>query len=156
MNQKSEVGMLDSQLQIDRRSDYGNAYKSSPFDNWLRNTVCPQRRKGDRLLSRSDQLGLKVKLKEGNWVELDTGKTILALHVDEKAEFPAEPKGPTCVVFNVEDIYATYEHLKSAGVKFEEEPKQVCEMGPGQIGVSADFRDLDENLLSIFGAVKKK
>jgi lactoylglutathione lyase len=103
-----------------------------------------------------DQLGLKVKLKEGNWVELDTGKTILALHVDEKAEFPAEPKGPTCVVFNVEDIYATYEHLKSAGVKFEEEPKQVCEMGPGQIGVSADFRDLDENLLSIFGAVKKK
>lgn len=103
-----------------------------------------------------DQLGLKVKLKEGNWVELDTGKTILALHVDEKSEFPAEPKGPTCVVFNVEDIYATYEHLKSAGVKFEEEPKQVCEMGPGEIGVSAAFRDLDENLLSIFGAVKKK
>jgi|SRR5277367_4946765 len=103
-----------------------------------------------------DQLGLKVKMKEGNWVELETGKTILALHGSEETQFPAEPKGPTCVVFSVDDIHATYEHLKNCGVKFEEEPKQVCEMGSGQIGVSADFRDLDGNALSIFGSVKQK
>jgi len=102
-----------------------------------------------------DQLGLKVKMQEGGWVELDTGKTVLALHEDVDAKFPAEPKGPTCVVFSVENVHATYENLKNAGVKFEEEPRQVCEMGPGQIGVSADFRDLDGNLLSIFGVVKQ-
>jgi len=102
-----------------------------------------------------DQLGLKVKMQEGNWVELDTGKTVLALHAEQETKFPAEPKGPTCVVFNVDDVNATYEHLNNAGVKFEEKPRQVCEIGPGQIGVSADFRDLDGNLLSIFGVVKK-
>jgi lactoylglutathione lyase len=103
-----------------------------------------------------DVLGLKVKIEDGAWVELDTGKTVLALHGDDDAAFPAEPKGPTCVVFGVEDIHGTYEHLKKAGVTFDEPPKKVCDAGPGQIGMGADFKDLDGNTLSIFATVKEK
>jgi lactoylglutathione lyase len=103
-----------------------------------------------------DVLGLKVKMQDGGWIELDTGKTVLALHGGEEDVFPAEPKGPTCVVFGVDDIQATYEHLKNAGITFDEPPKKVCDAGPGEIGMSADFKDLDGNTLSIFAIVKQK
>lgn len=104
-----------------------------------------------------DTLGLKVKTSEDGWVELDTGATTLALH-GEKAEMCANQaeRGPgkTTVVFNVDDVRAAYDALKSAGVKHLHEPKKVCETPHGD-GYSVDFEDFDGNLLSVYGMEQK-
>lgn len=103
-----------------------------------------------------DKLGMKVKAGHPGWVELETGTTTLALHGTEDGKaVPQKPKeGQTCVVFQVEDIYGTYETLKSNGVKFERTPGEVCE-AEDKVGISADFHDLDGNLLSVFAYVPK-
>jgi catechol 2,3-dioxygenase-like lactoylglutathione lyase family enzyme len=85
-------------------------------------------------------------------VEFDTGATTFALHADDK--LPGQRDERTIVCFGVDDIQATYEALKSRGVKFDGEPHIVCE-AEGKTGKSADFRDPDGNRLSIFGYVKK-
>lgn len=99
-----------------------------------------------------DVLGLKLKVDHDGWVELDTGTTTLALHGTD--DLPEKRLGQPIVVFNVPDIYAAYESLKSRGVKFESEPQKVCQEGD-QIGKSADFEDPYGNRLSIFGLVKQ-
>ncbi|PWT99965.1 MAG: hypothetical protein C5B53_04700 [Candidatus Melainabacteria bacterium] len=101
-----------------------------------------------------DTLGMEVKLDDEGWVEFDTGAATLALHVDAKLTGSRSP-GQPIPVFCVDDIKHTYESLKKAGVKFEHAPKEVCEVGPNQIGLSADFLDPDGNFLSIFGIVNK-
>lgn len=101
-----------------------------------------------------DTLGMTVKLDDSGWVEFDTGAATFALHVDPKLTGSRSP-GQPIPVFCVDDINQTYESLKKAGVKFENPPKQVCEAGPNQIGLSADFLDPDGNPLSIFGTVEK-
>ena len=102
-----------------------------------------------------DTLGIKVKSEEDGWVELDTGATTLALHGDKELTPNRSTKGQPVPVFNVDDFNATVEELKSAGVKFHKEPVQVCEMGPGKVGMSAEFSDADGNMLSVFGVVTK-
>ena len=97
-------------------------------------------------------LGTKVKLNEDGWVELDTGSTTLALHVE--GEKTGTSGSTSTVVFAVDNVKQTYKDLKSAGVKFKSEPHQVCE-APDALGFSADFQDPDGNSLSIFGMVKK-
>lgn len=101
-----------------------------------------------------DTLGIKVKMNEQGWVELDTGTTTLALHADEHAGKTRTGSQPV-VVFSVDDIFDAYETLKSKGVKFEKEPQTVCEAGD-HIGKSADFTDPEGNQLSIFGMVPAK
>jgi len=100
-----------------------------------------------------DTLGMSLKSEEDGWVEFETGSTTFALHGQEdlKAE---RVLGQPVPVFTVEDFYGTYEALKSSGVPIAKEPQQVCEAGPGQLGMSAEFKDPDGNLLSIFGIVK--
>jgi lactoylglutathione lyase len=102
-----------------------------------------------------ETLGLQTKDDEPGWVTFDTGAASLALHSDSELK-GERAKGQPVPVFNVDDFYKTYEGLKAAGVKFEAAPKEVCEAGPGQAGMSAEFKDPDGNLLSIFGIVKKK
>lgn len=100
-----------------------------------------------------DLLGMKVKVDAPGWVELDTGSTTLALHGIENAG--AKPKeGMPDLVFEVEDVFQAVEELKKAGVKFNNEPHQVCEEGD-KVGFSAGFNDYDGNTLSIFSYVKK-
>src|SRR5579883_2144991 len=89
-----------------------------------------------------DTLGMKVKLDDSSWVEFDTGAATLALHVNAKLT-GSRPHGQPLPVFCVDDINQTYKSLNKAGVKFENPPKQVCEAGPNQIGLSADFVDPD-------------
>jgi catechol 2,3-dioxygenase-like lactoylglutathione lyase family enzyme len=101
-----------------------------------------------------DTLGLKVKVDEHGWVELETGSVTLALHGHES--MPAtRPEGEPIVVFNVDNIQQAYEGLKAKGVKFTDAPKQVCEGEADKVGKSADFKDPDGNRLSIFGYEKK-
>jgi lactoylglutathione lyase len=101
-----------------------------------------------------DTLGLKVRVDEHGWVELETGSVTLALHAHEKMPATRTDAEPI-VVFNVENIQEAYAALKAKGVKFEGDPKQVCEGAEGKVGKSADFKDPDGNHLSIFGYEKK-
>lgn len=101
-----------------------------------------------------DQLGIKVRMQHPGWVELETGSTILALHGEEKP-MPKRTEGQPVMVFHVDDVYATFEALKANGIKFDSDPRQVCEEETS-IGFSADFKDPDGNLLSIFSLVPKK
>ncbi len=101
-----------------------------------------------------DTLGLAVKMDEDGWVELESGATTVALH-GEQEPAPNKGKETTTLVFAVEDIEKTYEELKAKGVKFDKEPKQVCET-PDQVGLSADFYDPYGNSLSIFSMVPRK
>lgn len=101
-----------------------------------------------------DTLGMKVKVDDSGWVEFETGPATFALHADTKLSGTRAP-GQPIPVFTVQDINHVYESLKNAGVKFESTPRQVCEAGPNQIGLSADFHDPDGNFLSIYGVVKK-
>jgi lactoylglutathione lyase len=100
-----------------------------------------------------DMLGAKVKMNEDGWVELETGAVTLALHREGPQSGTAGSS--STVVFAVKDVKQTYEDLKTAGVKFSGEPHQVCEM-PDSVGISADFKDLDGNSLSIFGIEQKR
>ena len=106
-----------------------------------------------------DTLGIKVRSEEDGWVELETGSTCLALHGEEKHDGDTgkgdHAHGQTVPVFNVDDFNGTYEALKAGGLHFEHEPMQVCEAGPGNLGMSVQFKDPDGNMLSIFGIVKK-
>lgn len=100
-----------------------------------------------------DVLGMKVKVEAPGWVEFDSGSTTIALHGIENA--PAKPKeGNPDLVFAVENVYEAYDELKKAGVKFNNEPHQVCEEGD-KVGFSAGFHDHDGNSLSIFSYVDK-
>ncbi len=104
------------------------------------------------LLFYRDILGMKVLLNDSGWVELSTGATTLALHNQATTDKSSSAVIP---VFQVKDIESTYQSLNKAGVKFISTPKQVCEVGPNQVGLSADFHDPDGNLLSIYGIVNK-
>ena len=95
-----------------------------------------------------DTLGIKVRMDEDGWVELETGSTTVALHGEKQAD-KARSGGRAVVVFNVDDISEAYEQLKAKGVKFEKEPQIVCETGD-HVGKSADFTDPYGNQLSIY------
>src|SRR5260370_41881999 len=91
-----------------------------------------------------DTLGMKLKVDDEGWVEFESGATTLALHSDPKLSDQRAP-GQPMPVFQVEDINRVYQSLKNAGVKFESSPRKVCEVGPKQVGMSADFFDPDGN-----------
>ena len=101
-----------------------------------------------------DTLGMKVRVDEHGWVELESGPVTLALHAHENLA-PTRSDSEPIVVFNVDNIKHAYEALKAKGVKFDGEPKQVCEGAEGKVGLSADFKDPDGNRLSIFGYEKR-
>jgi lactoylglutathione lyase len=103
-----------------------------------------------------DILGMQPKMEEDGWVEFETGAATFALHDDKKLTGErAHGEGQPLPVFNVEDFDGTVKALKESGVKFDHDPMQVCEAGPGQVGMSVQFRDPEGNALSIFGLVKK-
>ena len=100
-----------------------------------------------------DTLGLKVSNDDGVWVEFQTGGCTLALHSDSSLA-PATVHG-ALPVFNVDDFNGTIELLKSAGVKIQNGPKEVCEVDAEQVGMSFEIQDPDGNFLSIYGTVAK-
>jgi catechol 2,3-dioxygenase-like lactoylglutathione lyase family enzyme len=99
-----------------------------------------------------DILGMQVDAHHPGWVELNVGTTKIALHNDDGKN--RRKSHQSVLVFQVDNIFEAYESLQEAGVKFQSEPEQVCQ-DDAKVGISADFEDLDGNLLSIFSYVKK-
>ena len=101
-----------------------------------------------------DILGMTLKVDDDGWVEFETGATTFCLHSNKESS-GERTHGQPLPVFTVEDFYGTVEALKAAGVKIFKEPVQVCEAGPGKVGMSIEFKDPDGNVLSVFGYVSK-
>jgi catechol 2,3-dioxygenase-like lactoylglutathione lyase family enzyme len=99
-----------------------------------------------------DVLGMKVNSTiPGEFVFLDGGGTVVALRERSESASP----GLTEVVFEVPDIYAAYESLRTRGVVFSHPPTVVTESN-GRRLVATDFRDPDEHILSITSWLSKK
>ncbi|HKZ29599.1 MAG TPA: VOC family protein [Acidimicrobiia bacterium] len=96
-----------------------------------------------------DRLGMTVLGAAGEFAFLDGGGLTLALNaVGEEIE--ANPPGLVEVVFEVDDVEATYVALTGAGVQFRVAPRTVMS-SDGRDLLAADFRDPDGNVLSITG-----
>ena len=68
---------------------------------------------------------------------------------------PAKPEfdHPSSIIyFNVDDIQIAYETLSGRGVKFEEQPAFVANMGSYDLWIAA-FRDSEDNLLAMMSNV---
>jgi predicted enzyme related to lactoylglutathione lyase len=68
---------------------------------------------------------------------------------------PAKPEfdHPSSIIyFNVDDIQQAYETLSERGVKFEEKPAFVANMGTYDLWMAA-FRDSEANLLAMMSSV---
>jgi len=68
---------------------------------------------------------------------------------------PAKPEFDhpgSIIYFNVDDIQIAYETLSGRGVKFEEQPAFVANMGTYDLWIAA-FRDSEDNLLAMMSNV---
>ena len=92
-----------------------------------------------------DRLGLKLTMQFEGFAFFDAGGLTLTL---TQALPKATGRGPgaTEVVFSVKHVRAAYLALRSQGVDFFQEPRQIS--GPNW---GANFYDPDGHLLSIFG-----
>ncbi|HXJ91826.1 MAG TPA: VOC family protein [Terriglobia bacterium] len=93
-----------------------------------------------------DQLGLSVKMAFEGFTFLDAGAVTLALSEDLAQATHGPIAGATEVVFSVPDVRAAHAALRSKGVEFTHEPRQVS--GPMW---AVNFRDPDGHGLSVFG-----
>ena len=92
-----------------------------------------------------DTLGLTAKGSGAEFSFFDAGGVTLSLRTTQDLK-PSGDERRVELVFNVEDITAAYEQLKSRGCSFRLEPREAT----GNQLV-ADFRDPDGHVLSIFG-----
>ena len=96
-------------------------------------------------------LGMKVRYTlPGEFVFLDGGGIELALREMEGGTVP----DLTEVVFQVDDVLATYETLKSRGVSFSYPPRAITGTPTADL-FATDFRDPDGHVLSITGWIQK-
>ena len=79
----------------------------------------------------TEKLGMKVKLEDEGWIELESGAATLCLH--SAKDVPEEKRAcmPT-MVFDVPNIDEAYSQLKEKGIKFEKEPHEVCSTPEGK------------------------
>jgi catechol 2,3-dioxygenase-like lactoylglutathione lyase family enzyme len=91
------------------------------------------------------QLGLPLIMKETEIALLQCGTVMLGLSRGLASNAPALA-GATEVVFQVGNIRAAHLDMKTRGIVFVDEPRQVT---PAHWAVH--FRDVDGHLLSIFG-----
>ena len=96
-----------------------------------------------------DRLGMSVLGASESFAFLDGGGVTLAINAIG-AGMEANPPGLVEVVFEVDDVEATYAALSGAGVSFRLEPRLVMN-SDGRDLLAADFRDPDGNTLSITG-----
>lgn len=98
-----------------------------------------------------DVLGLPHLLRAGRLSFFDCGGVRLMLSPPEKPEFDH----PTSILyFHVADIRATFERLKGAGVKFEDEPHLLARMPKNDLWMTF-FRDSENNLLALMSEVAR-
>lgn len=98
-----------------------------------------------------DSLGLKFLFSAGPLVFFDADGVRLML---SRAESPEHDHPGSILYFKVADIYAMHAALKERGVRFEDEPHRVADMGSYELWM-AFFRDSEGNLLSIMGEIAK-
>jgi catechol 2,3-dioxygenase-like lactoylglutathione lyase family enzyme len=100
-----------------------------------------------------DMLGLKVTGRiEDEFVRLDVASNIELLLRERKGKMNP---GNTEFVFEVHDIFESYESLKARGVNFTRLPRAVTANQDSEL-FATDFRDPDGHILSIISWVPKK
>jgi catechol 2,3-dioxygenase-like lactoylglutathione lyase family enzyme len=92
-----------------------------------------------------NKLGFQVQQQLPGFVFLDGGSVTLALSKDIWTHV-GKASGASQVVLGVDNVKASYSALKSKGVEFMNEPRDV-----NGREWAANFRDPDGHLLSIFG-----
>ena len=99
-----------------------------------------------------DKLGMKLMFSvPPKMAFFDCAGVRLMLSLPDKPEFDH----PSSIIyFNVEDIQEATAALKERGVKFEEEPAFVADMGSYHLWMAA-FRDSENNLLAMQSNVPK-
>jgi predicted enzyme related to lactoylglutathione lyase len=99
-----------------------------------------------------DKLGMKhLFTVPPNLAFFDCAGIRLMLSLPAKPEFDH----PSSIIyFNVEDIQAAFATLSERGVKFEEPPAFVANMGTYDLWMAA-FRDSENNLLALMSNVAK-
>lgn len=96
-----------------------------------------------------DVLGLRHLFRAGQLSFFDCGGVRLMLDKPEKPEFDH----PSSILyFQVADIRATHQRLRSAGVKFEDEPHVIARMPKSEIWMTF-FRDSENNVLALMSEV---
>jgi len=99
-----------------------------------------------------DQLGMKLLFSvPPKMAFFDCAGIRLMLSLPDKPEFD-HPSSP--IYFNVDDIQQATAALKERGVKFEEEPTFVADMGSYHLWMAA-FRDSENNILAMQSNVPK-
>ncbi|MDQ2975127.1 MAG: VOC family protein [Acidobacteriota bacterium] len=79
--------------------------------------------------------------------DCDGTRLMLSLPVKPEFDHPS-----SIIYFNVEDIQAAFATLSERGVKFEEPPAFVANMGTYDLWI-ASFRDSENNLLALMSHV---
>ncbi len=100
-----------------------------------------------------DVLGMTKSSTPGEFAFLDGGGVTLALRSAARAG-PVIPGGVE-ISFEVGDVGATYQELKSKGVTFPYPPRAVTHSGDMEL-LATDFRDPDGHVLSITGWVPRR
>jgi methylmalonyl-CoA/ethylmalonyl-CoA epimerase len=99
-----------------------------------------------------DQLGMKLLFSvPPKMAFFDCAGVRLMLSLPDKPEFD---HASSIIYFQVEDIQQATAALKERGVKFEEEPAFVADMGSYHLWM-AGFRDSENNLLAMQSNVPK-
>ena len=99
-----------------------------------------------------DKLGMKLLFSvPPNLAFFDCDGIRLMLSLPSKPEF--DHPG-SIIYFNVADIHEAYATLTERGVKFEEAPSFVADMGTYDLWLAA-FRDSENNLLALMGHILK-
>lgn len=99
-----------------------------------------------------DQLGMKhLFTVPPHMAFFDCDGIRLMLAYPEKPEFD---HASSMIYFNVSDIQSAYTTLSERGVKFEEPPAFVADMGTYDLWLAA-FRDSENNLLALMSNVLK-
>jgi methylmalonyl-CoA/ethylmalonyl-CoA epimerase len=97
-----------------------------------------------------DVMGLKFLLNAGTLNFFDCGGIRLMLTLPEKPEFDH----PSSILyFKVGDLRGTFDRMKGAGAKFEDEPHLIARMPDHELW-KCFFRDTEGNLLGLMSEVR--
>jgi predicted enzyme related to lactoylglutathione lyase len=97
-----------------------------------------------------DVLGLRHLFRAGQLSFFDCGGVRLMLDKPENPEFDH----PSSIVyFQVADIRAAFERIKSAGTKFDDEPHVIARMPDHDLWMTF-FRDTEGNVLALMSEVR--